>query len=425
MTKWKRMTVLLLFASLSASFGASAQSAAAGAAPPGAHVGELLDMLERENPEVLAARYETEAARARIDPAGALPDPIFRMELRDIPRDNFSLSPSQAGSTRYLFMQPLPFWGKRDLRREVAAAGAESAEGQRRAMVADLRARLKIAFAQYYQARQSTHMTEEILAVAEDLERIAQTRYATGVAPQQDVIRAQVEVTTLRSELIALSSASRQAYARLNALLNREMDAPLAEPQALRPQPAPGALAAAALEARLRDRNPAIFTQTAQLDAAERNVRLVERNRYPDFIFGVAPIQQGSSVPMWEVMLEMNIPLQIGARRSQEHEAEQMAAAARARRDAAIARALGEFREAEAGLDAARSTFALLRGRQLPQAELTFQSALASYRTGKVDFTTLLEAHHQVWRTQLETLRAEVEQEMRLAEIERLLGEDL
>lgn len=423
---WKRASIpfvarfIALFIAIAMPFIAAAQTA-----PPGATVGELLEILDRENPDAIAARYETEAARARVDPAGAFPDPIFRMELRDIPREDPSLSPSRVGSTRYLFMQTLPFWGKRDLRREVAAAGADAAEGQRRAMVADLRARLKIAFALHYQARQSTRMTDEILAVAQDLQRIAETRYASGVAPQQDVIRAQVEVTTLRGELIALDNADSAARARLNALLNRRPDEPLAEPLALRPQPTPAVLEPHALEEKLRERNPGIFTQAAQLDAAERNVRLVERNRYPDFTLGVAPIQQQNSVTMWEVMLEMNIPLQQGARRSQEFEAERMADAARAKRDAAIARALGEFREAQAALDAAQRTVVLLRDRQTPQAELTFQSALASYRTGKVDFATLLEAHHQVWRTRLETLRAEVEQEMRLAEIERLLGEDL
>ena len=63
--------------------------------------------------------------------------------------------------------------------------------------------------------------------------------------------------------------------------------------------------------------------------------------------------------------------------------------------------------------------------RLLPQAELTFKSALAGYETGKVDFATLLDAQRQIRNAKLALLRAQASQQQRLADIERLLGEDL
>jgi outer membrane protein TolC len=53
------------------------------------------------------------------------------------------------------------------------------------------------------------------------------------------------------------------------------------------------------------------------------------------------------------------------------------------------------------------------------------ESALASYRTGRVDFSTLLDAQRQMRRTRLDLLKIELEQQMRLAEIERIVGEEL
>ena len=50
------------------------------------------------------------------------------------------------------------------------------------------------------------------------LEKVAQGRYASGLAAQQDVIPAQIEQTNMKSELVALESESRQVNARLNAL---------------------------------------------------------------------------------------------------------------------------------------------------------------------------------------------------------------
>ncbi len=59
------------------------------------------------------------------------------------------------------------------------------------------------------------------------------------------------------------------------------------------------------------------------------------------------------------------------------------------------------------------------------QGELTFNSALAGYEAGKVDFATLLDAQRQIRQAKQNQIKAEFEAQMRLAEIEKLLGEDL
>ena len=78
-----------------------------------------------------------------------------------------------------------------------------------------------------------------------------------------------------------------------------------------------------------------------------------------------------------------------------------------------------------AGIEAARQTENLLANSLLPQAELTFQAALAGYETGKVDFATLLDAQRQIRQARQNQIKVQAEAQMRLAEIERLLGEDL
>jgi outer membrane protein TolC len=74
---------------------------------------------------------------------------------------------------------------------------------------------------------------------------------------------------------------------------------------------------------------------------------------------------------------------------------------------------------------AAQRTEQLARSSQLPQAELTFQAALAGYENGKLDFATLLDAQRQVRQAKQAQLKAQLEAQMRLAEIEKLLGEEL
>ncbi len=393
---------------------------------PGASVESLLAIAREGSPDVRMVRLEAEAARERIGPAGALPDPFLRVELENITRNGTqgaTLSPSQVGDTKYLLAQPLPFWGKRDLKREVAEAEAEQAGGRAADAWAEVAGRIKSLYAQYWLTSKSLRLTRENIELSRRLEQIAQARYAGGLAAQQDAIRAQVERSAMDGELVGMESEQHHLMAFLNAILARPANAPLAEPEVLRPLPA--RIDPATLNERLQANNPQLAIEAARVAGAEKSRDLAYRNRFPDFIVGVQPMQVGDRIDAWTVMLELNIPLQQGARRSQERESERMLEAATARREALGHRLNGDLSAALSNLEAARTTEQITRTRQLPQAELTFKSALAGYETGKVDFATLLDAQRQIRNAKLALLRAQASQQLRLAEIERLLGEDL
>jgi cobalt-zinc-cadmium efflux system outer membrane protein len=190
----------ILFALLAAVAGAHAQS-------PGPTVdGELgatlkgvLAFVDARNPELRAMGYEADAAQQRLRGAGALPDPVIQMELRDIPFSEPTLSPANAGSTRYSLRQMFPLGDKRELRRGVATAEASVADARRGAVVAETRMRAKTAYSQYWYAAHAQRVTEGLRAVMSDLEQIARSRYSSGLAPQQDVIKAQTELTGRRT----------------------------------------------------------------------------------------------------------------------------------------------------------------------------------------------------------------------------------
>jgi outer membrane protein TolC len=268
-------------------------------------------------------------------------------------------------------------------------------------------------------------LTREVLDLMAQLEQIARARYAGGLAAQQDAIRAQLEQTAMRSELISLDNQKRQLQARLNGLLAREAGAALAEPQSLRTLPALTTADATALAERARANNPLLQVEQARLAGAQKNRDLTLRNRYPDMQVGVSPSQMGSRITTWGLMLEVNIPLQQQSRRAQERETEAMISAAQSRIEALSLQLLGELGGQLAGLDAARRTELLIQTRMLPQSELTLQSALVGYESGKVDFATLLDAQRQIRKARQDLLKTRAEAQMHLAEIERIVGEDL
>jgi outer membrane protein TolC len=416
---WGALLVAML-APANAAEPAALDASEPGASELGASEGSLLAYAEAHSPELAAMSFERDAAEARAASAGRFDDPMFELELQDIDSDSFSLSPSAAGSTRYLVSQSLPFWGKRGLRREVARSEALRASKLRDDAALTLRLRIGERYAQLWYATRTLETLDELSQTLQALEALAQARYASGLVPQQDAIKVAVERTELARRRLDLEGLQARSAASVNALLARPVDAALATPRA--PPPVRRVDDLATLQTRLRDVHPALAAQHASEQSAALTERLVRRNRYPDFVLGVAPIQMDRSLEAWDVMLGFNLPLQRGRRRAEEREAQLMHRAAEARTAALTTELTGMLGEAWAQWRSAQRQTGLLRDTLLPLAEASYRSALESYQVAAVDFTTLLEALRQRTASRLDLLEAELEMRMRALEIERLAG---
>lgn len=394
------------------------------AAELGSDVEGLLAYAREHNPELAMRRLEAEAAHALVEPAGALPDPSFQLELMDFTNEmaggSASILPGQVGETRLAITQPLPFPGKRGLRGQLARQQASQSDALRDAAGLDIENRIRLTYARYYQAGAQARSLADTRQLYEGLERLVVNRYGSGLVPQQDALRAQSEITALSIEEIEAQQRRRELAAMLNALLPRDSDAPLAEPRAPK---LPAALPSlASLRTALHDHAPELAREQAGIEAARSNQALTQRERYPDFMLGLRDNRPRSGMQTWDLMLEVNIPLQQTARRGREHEAQRRVEAAQASLAATRAELDGRLGEAHAAYSGNQQKLQLLRGTLLPQAQATLKSAEAGYATGQVNFDTLIEAQRQILRTRLAVIDAEVECALRLAELHRLTG---
>jgi outer membrane protein TolC len=395
---------------------------------PGATLDGLLAVLRERNPDYAAMRHEATAARERVEPASALMAPRLKVEWEDITKsgEQFpTVLPTEVGSTRYTLSQDFPWSGKRDLKRDIAAHDVEAAQARAKQTLAELMAKVKAVYAQRYLIAATQRLVNENLDLMLQLEKVMQVRYGAGIAAQQDITRIHVEHTGMRAELVSLAGELRATQSRMNVLLARPSDAPLAPPTTLRQLPDPSRLNFAALSDRLRNANPLVAVESARVKFAEKSRDLTYKNRYPDFTVGVSAMQRQGAVNEWGLMLELNLPVQRDVLRSQERESEAMLVAAQSRQEAAVNQALGDLSENLTALDVAKQTEHLMTYSLLPQADLTWRAALAGYENGKADFASLLEAQRQIRQARLGQLKAQVDAQMRLAEIEKIVGEEL
>jgi outer membrane protein TolC len=229
------------------------------------------------SPQLTARALEEEAARARVNVAGSLPDPLLRITSDEIDR----LSGPRQNKVIYSIEQDIPLWGKRMLRREAAEAVVSQKAAETRDAETELAERVKVTFAVRYQTYRALQANQQLRPLLANITKAASERYAQSLAPQQDVIRAELEATRLFNEIARLEGAAHSADGRLNALLLRPPTAPLAAPQMLRPLPPVSRLEVGELVARARANNPSLAGNDAMIRAAERTAQLARRDLYP------------------------------------------------------------------------------------------------------------------------------------------------
>lgn len=389
------------------------------AAEPKSELADLLANARRMNPDVAAAMLDADAARARVDYAGAWDDPKVKIELTS-PRDDFgSLS-----QETYQIRQMLPLWGQTSLKREIADWEARKATASVRDVETQIAYRVKVAYAEYHSAHLALDETRKLVATFDRLSGIARARYAENAASLTDVTGAQSEAGSLRADVARLAAEKETAAARLNRLLGRAADTPLAARPSPRSIPPLRAIKAADLIGRANAGSPQVRMGLAEVEAAKGEQRLAERNFLPGVELGLGAMRQNDRFDSVEVMVEFSVPLQWDAKRAEQREAAAKAAAARTRLDALRLDNDADIRSAISELNALGTRRKTIAGTTLPQARIALSSSTKAYALGKADFPTVLAAEQALRRALVDNIEATFKEQLALAEIERIVGED-
>lgn len=412
---------------LTSAFGIAAFSLAllaqASTVPPGFgnNLPELLNWAETNSPMVKAMRFEAQARQQQVTMAGALEDPMFKVEWMDIDKNRPTLAPNEIGAMQYTLTQSLPLWGKRDLKAQAAQASADAAGNTVVGTRAQLRAEIRQAYAQWYRALASLRINREQAVLLRQMETSANQRYAVGKAMQSEALRLQMELSMLANEELTLQNNVEQSRAALAAWLNVAPAELKGQPQKL-PDATPGKDVSAWLD-EAQARNPELAAVRKEIDAARARLDLARLNSRPGLNVGVSGKQMGNKLTNYGLMLEFQIPLQQGAKNAEQSEALAMLMKAQADEQSRLRMIERDVRQMSAMAGTAQRQVELLDKTLLPQAELTLQSALAGYAAGRSEFSMLLEAQQQIRRLRQMRLMAEVDTFTATSGLQRMMGD--
>ena len=383
----------------------------------------LLEEAKANNLELRAFTEKLKATEARAKVEGALDDPTLKVELEDLQRERpLRISPRDAMLTRYTISQMFPFPGKLSLKEKIALKEAAAAREELRSKELEILTLVKESYFDYAFLGESIRITEEIKELLSSMSKTVEVKFSTGQVSQQDVIKLQFEVASLTNDMITLHARKDIARERLKSLLNRARDAKMEEPPPLpkdRIEFATDELINAAVE-----KNPDIKMLASEAEATELNVSLAKKNYYPDFMVGVAPIQRDGRFENFDLMFQVNIPLWRGKYNSQVADASYGAQFLKEKLASEKNLKSLEVREAALMVTAQEKMLVLYETGLLPQIELSFESALKNYQSGKIDFLMLLDTGRDLKKTKIEYLMTVLEYRKMAAQLEKTAGKD-
>jgi outer membrane protein TolC len=386
---------------------------------------ELTSELIRVNPEIRASRFRYEAATKRPSQVSTLPEPKFSFADFGVGHPFSRLSVSDFAYVGLGVSQEIPFPGKLALAGEEAHKEADSEGHMYRAALLEKTAELKEAYYEWFSIQKNIEITGKSRDLMERFEKISRARYSVGKGIQQDVLKAQVERSSLEQQMEVLEQRRSSIEARIEAMLNRPPGEPLGRPAAV--QRSDFSLDLSSLMELVKQNAPRLRARQSEVDARAVGIERARREYRPDFNFSFQWQKTAAMFPDY-YMATAEVKLPVFFWRKQRFGAEEAAARLSESRENYQATQQELFLAAKDQYFKIRSSERLLdlyRSGILPQASLALESAVASYEVGSVDFLTLLNSQATVLTYEMQYYEELAKHEQALARLEPLVAREL
>ena len=391
----------------------------------GAHpVSEYVAYALAHNSMIQVARQELKVREQQITIASSLQDPMVGMTV--LPEQIQTAAGQQ--ELALSASQKIPWRGKLDTRAAVAESAASVAQAKLAAVERTTIANVKRVYYELYFTQQSILVTEEEQKLLVEIRGVANARYRAGRTSQQDVLRADLEISRVVSELIRIKQLLVRSQARLARLLHVSPQTKLLAQQQLPVVVVPTDIAP--LRQRAVAARPELQAQLAAIQRDSEAVELARLNYWPDVTLGatwmdiassgLSPVANGRDA----VLLTAGINLPIyrnrldASVRSAQAKAVATARKYDAIRDETLEQVVDLFTRARSQLD----LLTLFREDILPKSRQTLKVSSRAYNVGEVDFLQLIDNWRQLLRYELSYQRLQASLRQTLAELERLVG---
>ncbi len=406
--------------------------------PPGTEAGNnspasyglayWVEVLQKENTEITAARAAEEAARARAWVRGSLNPPSVGVEYKQAPLATFPNPTHEAMEVDYFIQQDIMFPGKLLSMGGAEGHGADKLKWEVELKIREMIRELKATYYELYELARKRTFNQRNRELVQQLQGIVERQYGLGRGSLSDVYRVQTEYSTLVSQAMILEQAQKATLAEFNALLNRPVDVPIRIIPPALPTEAP-AYRLADLAARAEKNQPELKAAQAEVEMQSSEHAASLWAFFPDvMVKGMYMDMRGGGENAWALMGAVTLPFAPWALPQTVATVSQSAAQlrqSRAEYQSVHNRLKVQLVRSLAEVEVSYQVLVLNRDTILRQAEQTWQTTLSAYQTNQQDFLRLLDAYRTLWMARENLVMAEKTYWTRLADLEKIVGSDL
>ena len=390
-----------------------------------AQLTDLLAEAERNNPEIEAARHETDASKQVSAQVSTRPDPQFILQHLSVgsPRPFAGYTNSDFAYIGLGFSQDIPYPGKLRLRGEIAKKDGEAAEQRYDSVRRSVLAAVKQAYFQLGYLAQKARLFEADRELLRQVEQSAEARYRGGTVNQQDVLQAQLEQTKLLRETTTNQLETDKVQALIKQLLNRSQSSTDIESAELSETSLPYTYEQ--LVAATNASNPELAEMQRDLEKQGFQINLAKKDFYPDF--NLQYMYQRTDPARFRAYYMLTLSARVPIYRTHRQQPELAQAKAEENRlksdyEAKSQELALNLRRQFATAEKATELLKIYREGLLPQARAELQAGMAAYQSSREDFQALLASFLDVLKLDEEYAQTLSDHESAIAEMERISG---
>ncbi len=390
---------------------------------------KLVNEALANNPELKALKDREDAFSDRPSQEESLDNPKVGFALLAVPTNSFSFTQEPMTQKQISISQKIPFPGKLPLKGDIARKETEIVREDYVEKKNYLVMQVKEVFRNLLLINKTIDVTKENRDLLREFVKTTETKYAVGEGIQQDVLKAQVELSRMTDTLITLEQKKESTSARLNVLLNRPVGIPVTETGGIAidglKHPA-FAFTDDELQKIAEANRPVLIGAKHLIERDRLALRLAEKNYYPDFDVGVSYGQRDERPDFVSGFVMVTVPLW--------HKTKEDKKVAEER--ANIRQAIEQYnamkntlffriRDAVTQIGKYQKKIELFRTGLLPQSRAALESAISGYQVNKVDFITLVNNQVTLYNYEIEYYRAVTDYENEISDIEATVGKRL
>ena len=398
---------------------------------------EAITLAIDTDPWLTGSQYTQQALTDEATAAATLPDPRMSLMAGNFPVDTFDLNQEAMTQLSVGISQMFPRGDSLALAKRQKQQLAE----QHPLLRLDRRAKVTTTVTQLwleaFKAQESIRLIEQDRALFEQLVDAAEASYssALGRARQQDVIRAQLELTRLEDRLTMLRQQQQAAQKHLTEWIGAPATVPLAPvlpTQSLsRPLSVP-TIKQASEHTRYEwiRHHPALRALDQRIDATQTGVDLAKQKYKPEWGL-TAQYGYRDSDPMGRdradllsIGVNFDLPIFTGNRQDKEvRAAVNRTEAIKTEKHLLGRRLMAELETASVQLARLDERQALYADQLLPQMAEQAEASLTAYNNDDGDFAEAVRARIAELNTKIDALAIAVDRQKTIAQINYLLAE--